>query len=62
MANDELELGLDTLGRHNFGNNVIVGASGIMHVFSKKRMIMKKKKNFHNCTEKFLLPSAFSED
>ena len=43
MANDELELGLDTLGRHNFGNNFIVGASGIMHVFSKKRMIMKKK-------------------
>ena len=42
MANDELELGLDTLGRHNFGNNVIVGVSEIMHVFSKKRMKMKK--------------------
>ena len=32
--------------------------------FSVKRMIVKKKIHFRNsyCAEKFLLPSAFSED
>ena len=59
-------LGLGKLCQHNFGHNCIVGESSnagtIAIFFSIKRIIMKTIIIFPNCIEKFLLPSAFSED
>ena len=60
-----LELG--TLCQHNFGHNAIVGALSIMpayngHFFQQKENDYEKNTYCHNCTEKFLPPSAFSED